>query len=148
MVTLKEYLANAITAINELDAFQLAGMADVQGPDSLESAGAKFLTSIRRSFAEQIEYFAESSEADNAEDLANEFRDSADECTEIADSAPSVYTYERFHEFTDLAAWQEDISDYVSGESDMEKLAGIALYVIAERLLSELVTYVEEFDAS
>lgn len=146
MVTMSEYYAPAIASITELNAYQLAGLADVHSPDSLESAGAAFLTSIRDSVAEQLEYFADNtSSADNVADLADEFRDSSDECTEIADSAPSIYTFERFKQFTDLCAWQEDISDYAHGESDMEKLAGYALYIIAERLIAALVTEIEDF---
>lgn len=143
---MSEYYAPAIASIAELNAYQLADLAAAQCPDSLESAGAEFLTSIRDSVAEQLEWFADNtSSADNVADLASEFRDSSDECTEIADGAPSIYTYTRFKQFTDLAAWQEDISDYSDGESDMEKLAGYALYVIAERLIAALVTEIEDF---
>lgn len=54
---------------------------------------------------------------------------------EIADGAPDVYTYTRWREFVDLGAWEEDPSELMGGEgSDLTGAAGVALYMIAERL--------------
>lgn len=69
---------------------------------------------------------------------------------EIADAAPDVYTHTRWQEFTDLAAWQEDISEYgeIDGDDLERSVAGVALYMIAERLawalLEELAEEAEE----
>jgi hypothetical protein len=40
--------------------------------------------------------------------------------------------------FVDLAAWQEDIEEF-GPITDMEQGAGVALYMIAERLLTAIV---------
>lgn len=143
---MSEYLAPAIASIKELNAYQLAGMADTHSPDTLESEGAEFLTIVRRAVADSLEEFAGTSSADNLADLVEEFRDS-DDVRQIADDAPSIWTFTKFKQFTDLAAWQEDVSEYSDGDTDMEKLAGIALYMIAERLIAALLTDVEEFDS-
>jgi hypothetical protein len=41
-------------------------------------------------------------------------------------------------EFTDLCAWQEDITDYTEPTGDFIKDAGVALMIIAERLVRAL----------
>ena len=62
----------------------------------------------------------------------------ADDIAEVADSAPSVYTAARWAQFADLAAWNEDIADY-GPLDDLTASAGVALYMIAERLAAALV---------
>ena len=136
-------ITEAIAGINGMAAYTLANMADTHCPHSLESEGASFLSSIRDAVAEQLDYL--SADAEDMEELIGTFRDNGSD-SEIADAGPSIYTFQRFKEFTDLCAWQEDISDYAGDETDMEKLAGIALYMIAERLVSALLDYVANFE--
>lgn len=138
----------AIATLSELNAYQLAGMADVTSPDSLESAGAHFLTHIRDDVAERLEWLASGDYADVTEpaEFVSIIRDLDDWAYEIADGAPSIYTHEKFQQFFDLCAYQEDISELAPDETDMEKMAGIALYMIAERLVSALLDTVEEFE--
>jgi hypothetical protein len=126
-----------------LNAYQLANMADVSSPDSLESAGAEFLAHVRNSVIESLEYAASEHPDYDVLDLTASIRDDSHE---IADGAPSTYTYTRFQQFVDLAAWQEDISELTDGSTDMEAMAGIALYIIAERLVNALLDALESDD--
>ena len=99
------------------------------------SPGAKFLRSVADDLAERIAYvFADLDPAGC--DLARELDE---EVREVADAAPSIYTFTRWQEFTDLAAWQEDATELGASADDLTGAAGVALYVIAERLALALV---------
>jgi hypothetical protein len=99
------------------------------------SPGALFLRSVADDLAERIAYvFADLDPAGC--DLARELEG---EVQEVADAAPSVYTFTRWQEFTDLAAWQEDATELGASADDLTGAAGVALYVIAERLALALV---------
>jgi hypothetical protein len=102
--------------------WQLARMAECSDPDANDSAGARFLDSVYDSTMEALAYGPVDQE----------------EVFEIADAAPDVYTCQRWQEFVDLAAWQEDTSELGRGD-DMTQEAGIALYLIAERLAWAIV---------
>ena len=104
------------------NAYTLAGLAGCGEPDSLESAGAEFLNGI-------AQHFAESEETDEID---------CDRWHEIADSAVPIYTYARWQTFTDLSAYFEDVTELGHDGSDLTEAAGIALYMIAERLCSAL----------
>ena len=108
------------------------------------SPGAKFLRSVADDTAERIAYhFADDDPrqydpADLADMLAEE----------VADGAPSIYTFTRWQEFTDLAAWQEDATELGASADDLTAAAGVALYMIAERLALALVdAWAEELAA-
>lgn len=122
-------IENIIDQISAMSVWQLARFAECQDPSNESTEGAVFLDSTRRSVIESLR---------DLEDISD-----WDENTthEIADSAPDVYTHRRWLEFVDLCAYREDLSDY-SGE--MTDLAGIALYLIAERLVNALIT--EEYE--
>lgn len=107
--------------MRKLSAYELAGMAECGNPDSTESAGAALLASVRDDVAEAIE---------NRRTLD-------DAAHEIADKAPDVYTAKRWAEFVDLAAYQED-PELGEWPENLTDAAGIALYQIAERLVSAL----------
>ncbi len=99
------------------------------------SPGALFLRSVADDLAERIAYvFADLDPAGC--DLTRELEE---ELHEVADAAPSVYTFTRWQEFTDLAAWQEDATELGASADDLTAAAGIALYAIAERLALALV---------
>jgi len=108
------------------------------------SPGALFLRSVADDTAERIAYhFADLDPAGC--DLARELEG---EVQEVADAAPSVYTFTRWQEFTDLAAWQEDATELGASADDLTGAAGVALYVIAERLALALVdAWAEELAA-
>lgn len=113
---------STIDEIRDTTPNQLARMADCDAPDSQLSPGAIFLSNVRDAFLERYD--------DGSYD--------DDTACEIADDAPSIYTYTLWKQFTDLAAWQEDISDLSDPSGDMNRNASIALYMIAERLVRAL----------
>lgn len=137
----------------DLSTWHLANLAGCGSPDRPDgigvsppadlstvdpSPGAKFLRSVADDTAERIAYhFAgdDPRQYDPA-DLADML---AEELAEVADGAPSVYTHTRWEQFTDLAAWNEDTAEYGVPEDDLTASAGVALYVIAERLALALV---------
>ena len=108
------------------------------------SPGALFLRSVADDLAERIAYvFADLDPAGC--DLTRELDE---EVQGVADAAPSVYTFTRWQEFTDLAAWQEDATELGASADDLTAAAGIALYAIAERLALALVeSWAEELAA-
>lgn len=103
--------------MSDYTVYQLARMADTASPDSPDSPGAKWLAYVELC----------------AEDVTDE-----DGITEAADQAVPVYTYEMWQTFVDLAAWQEDITEFGPVE-EMEKGAQVALYMIADSLIHALV---------
>lgn len=119
------------TTIREMTAYELSRLADCGTPDHSESSGALFLKSIRD---EVLEAFGET-ELDESID--------EDRVHQIADNAPDVYTHKRWQEFVDLQAYDEDVNDYLTGTENLTTIAGLALYVIAERLVTALVQELE-----
>lgn len=102
--------------------FQLAQDVEVAAPDSATSPGARWLTSV---YTDAVEAFTYARENDDDED---------DTRHEVADSAVPVYTAERWAVFTDLCAWQEDLTEFGDQTPDMTERAGLALYLIAHRV--------------
>ncbi len=102
--------------------WQLARLADCADPDTLTSAGAQFLQSVEGAYEDMRENEA-----------------TADDVHEYADGAVPIYTHEVWATFADLAAWNEDPSELIGDQGDMTKGATVALYMIAERLLSALL---------
>jgi hypothetical protein len=112
-----------IEYVRKLSAYDLARLADCASPDSQYSHGATFLLAVRNAFVEAWEngYSWEL----------------------VAREAPNVYTHQMWCEFVDLAAYQEDLTDYGFLE-DLETGARLALSQIAERLLYRLQEVAEE----
>lgn len=106
----------------ERTAYELACMAEVASPDGPDSPGAKWLRYVEQIAMEAIEYGA----------------DLGEDVHEYADSAVPVYTYERWQVFVDLAAYEEDDEGLCGPDDDMTQRAGVALYVIAARLIAAL----------
>ena len=120
-----------VTVGNEdYNAYMLAGMADVVSLDTLESPGAQFLLSV----------------ADTVEDYRSNDSLDEDSACEIADSSVPIYTYDIWQTFVDLAAYQEDPSELGYDASDMTKAAQVSLYMIAERLVNELIEAIADED--
>ncbi len=111
-----------------LNAYQLARLAECAEPDTDESPGAVWLLRVGRA----------------TEDVA-EYDDRDEGLHETADALVPVYTSERWAIFTDLAAWNEDVTEYGT-YTDMTEAAGVALYMIARRLLEALTATEEEED--
>lgn len=138
----------------DLTTWHLANLADCGSPDRPDgigcappadlstvqpSPGAQFLRRVADDIAGRIKYYFDDDD-DPREHEPWELVDLlADDISEVADSAPSVYTAARWAEFADLAAWQEDTTGYGATGDDLTGAAGIALYMIAERLAAALV---------
>lgn len=130
-----------LDAVREMNYIHLANnVADIAGPDSETSEGAKFLTLVRDAVLEALEWKVEHEDPD----LAHAARVLRDDSHELADAAVPVYTYPRWLTFVDLAAWQIDIEDY-GPSSDMTERAGVALYEVARILTDALCEYVETY---
>lgn len=115
-----------MTTTEETTVWQLARSAECGDPDGLDSPGAMFLTHV-------------AADVDELRERVADGEDVSDVIHELADALVPVYTYERWQVFTDLAAWEQDVTDYAPDSSDMTEAAGVALYIIAERLLQDLV---------
>lgn len=118
---------NSTTEIKDMTAYELARLADCLDPQNSTSPGGLFLTNVRDMTVEMI-----------SDDDITERR-----VWEISDSAPDIYNYARMQEFADLGAWCEDITEYTDASGDIIKDAGIALMLIAERLVRALLSSVE-----
>lgn len=125
------------TMPDPLNAYELARLADCASPDKPDSPGAKFLESVQDGAREAVADYLEDAPADmdgiDSNDLDEDGR-----LHEIADNAPDVYTYTRWLEFVDLAAWQEDPADLGGMPDDLTTAAGVCLYLIASRLVHAL----------
>jgi hypothetical protein len=113
------------TETEDRNPYQLAQLADVTSPDSPTSPGAVWLLRV-------------ASDAEDLWDWGKETEDLTDTISEYADQAVPVYTHERWKVFVDLAAYTEEVTEFGPVE-DMTAAAGVALYMIAERLLNALI---------
>lgn len=122
----KELIHSAMLAeLMQASAYQLADMAKVSRTGG--GAGDRFLLNVRDAWAAELV-------ADNGTPLARD--EAEDTWMQIADDAPSVYTTRKWEQFTDLRAWEEDLSDW--DIKSMDTMASVALYQIADRLLQAL----------
>lgn len=140
-------LPNEVTAPNHHDAhtnieqatiYTLANDADCASPDSTDSPGAGLLNTVRTMV---LESWAEAMPSDERGDVRELLDvDWSDTAHTIADGAPSVYTYELWTQFVDLAAWQEldeVIGDGlldISSDNPTFAIPDVCLYSIARRL--------------
>lgn len=114
-----------MTATQTHSPYELARLADCASPDNLASPGAQWLTLV-------------AGEADEISERTEAGEDRSDVVRELADSLVPIYTRDVWATFVDLAAYQEDVTEFGPIE-DMEQAAKVALYLIAERLLHVLV---------
>ena len=122
--------------------FHLATLADCYSPDSSDSPGAQFLARIARDVADRL---VDSDEAEGSRYVLTELTE-GDAAHEIADSAVPIYTHDMWATFADLGAYNEDPTGegLASPDDGLSKLAGIALYMIAERLVRALAEELTE----
>lgn len=120
------HVQDTIEEIRERSAFWLAGsdQADTFSPDSLESPGAEFLDSVKRSALETWDYNPKIDESDVDAIAADQ-----------TDACVPVYTHSMWSTFIDLGAYNEDVDNY----GDMGDMAAYALHLIAERLFIALI---------
>lgn len=121
---------------HEHSPFHLSGLADCYSPDSSDSPGAEFLASVARDVAEHVEpYRTDEDDLDVYRARVDDLQQDA--AHEIADSAVPIYTHDRWATFVDLGAYNEDVTEFVE-VSDLTDAAGVALYMIASRLVAAL----------
>lgn len=136
MTTLTKTLDQRIESMKELSLGELVVMAGCEYPDTRESLGALTLLSVRDDVADAV--------------ARGNWRDDPERCAhEIADGAIEVYTHQLWEQFVDLGAYNTDISDYGRDLSDMNELAGVAIYEICASLIRALdyrYTLTEEVD--
>lgn len=107
--------------IEELGVWSLAELADVASPDNTESPGGKWLSSIRHAAIEGHDRIGTGEEP---YDIAHE----------LADDGVPIYTHKKWSVFLDVCAYQEE-PEQGEWPSDLDKVASVALYQIAERLI-------------
>lgn len=125
-----------MTETDKLTAYRLAHMAGCGDPDSRESVGAQWLLSIATDVPEIRERITQ---GDDVGDLVDQY----------ADDAVPIYTHQMWITYVDLCAYNEDVTELVdydglanpdgAGRYGAGKLAAIALYLIAGRLLHALI---------
>jgi hypothetical protein len=108
-----------------------SGLADCLCPDADDSAGGKFLADVRDAVVEGIEAETFDPDSDDRDNYNGEI-------SQIADAAPDIYTHQKWSEFVDLGAYQEE-PEHGEWPDDLDKAASIALYQIAEHLVYGLL---------
>jgi hypothetical protein len=110
-------------------AYELSVMASTMDPDASASPGGRFLLDCWSSWNESR------SEYDDVERMI----------WECADCVVPISDYSCWLVFTDLGAWREDLSEHdlshSMGDGDLTGIARLAVFLIAERLMTAL-----EFD--
>lgn len=117
--------------IRDMSAFRIAeDYANCAVPDSSTSAGAVMLIEIRDNLLTAIN----ETPGITADDLR-------DQVGEILDGVVDYRTWQKWQQFVDLAAWQEEPEDTEAGwgTSEMDKIADAALYQIADRAVYALI---------
>jgi hypothetical protein len=128
-------LDGTLAEIKDASLDWLPSPAGCMSPDSHESAGAQFLTGVRDAVTEAWEAERFDRDSDHCD---------GDVVSEIADSAPPIYTHTRWQAFVDLGAYREEPEATDEWPADLTEAAGVALYQIAERLAYVLVQQLRE----
>ena len=117
----------ALKAVSDMPVYYLAHLAECAEPST--SDGISFLKSIATDFVYSME---------------SEYGYDEDTHSQIVNDAPDIYTHRMWVEFVDLCAYREDVSEY--GVTDSDAMARLSLCAIAERLVTALETFVEEYE--
>lgn len=140
ITTRDQAFAHEIAALRTAEVWELAEshMADCGSPDRTDSPGAVFLDGVRRDTLDLIERVGVDVDPDTIDDDG--------ELHTIADEAPDYRTPQRWAEFVDLQAYEEDVTDLgeVDGNDLTRSVAGVALFMIADRLARAIVNQVRD----
>ena len=115
--------------VKDWSAFRLSNEADISSAPPTESQGSKFLESVRDAFIERMEF--QRSDALGAWRISE---DAVDIIHEVVKGCVPVYRDLIWEAFVGLRAWSEDLSELGGPETDMNKNAMTALYMIGCRL--------------
>ncbi|AWY07636.1 OCR-like antirestriction protein [Streptomyces phage Yosif] len=135
-------MSEILDDIKARSSYRLSNDAGCGCPDNLESEGALFLDRVRDAVVESLEYLVGSDDLTLVE--AVEYARDHGTDGEIADSAVSVYTHEKWKQFVDLQAYNEDLDEIGGTPDDLDQGAGWALYLIASRLVGQLLQEIED----
>lgn len=129
-------LTEILTDIRGRSAYYLANIANVVGPDSLDSDGAALLKGARDALVEAVEYAGNDIDFDGLRD----------EMLDIMDGVPSVYTHTIWKTWVDLCLYNEDdeIEECWDGQGTLESVASWVAYRVCERLGHALLEEIEE----
>lgn len=119
--------------VRELTAFALAELAACSAPDTLDSPGANLLLWVRDEVLRLWEAFDGAPSARIYDELAL-----------VASKAPDQRSPQRWTEFVDLAAYNEE-PEYGYWPDDLTETAGTALEQVADRLAKRLYTHLSEW---
>lgn len=123
-----------LAEIKGYSAFWLSGsdLADCQFPDLSDSPGGLLLTHTRDAFLSWMQGNPEATRDDIL-----------DACGQIIDDMVSIYTHERWQQFVDLGAYNEESE---SGEwpDDLTEAAAVALYQILDRMVGAFAEMIDE----
>ena len=111
--------------------WELARMGECAQPDSEDSVGGKWLRTVEGMAANDI-----MEELDGIDPY-----DLLDVITNVADSTVPVWsTHQLWQIFVDLCAYETDLYGSATERTNMTDRASLALFLIANRLITELVT--------
>lgn len=136
---------SVIKDIEEMSAYYLANLAECGSPDDGSSPGACFLIEIRDGFLEAV------SDLEDDESIFDRLSYVTDhgQHWEMVQNAIDYRTHSMWGQFVDLQGYLEELESEPE-TTDMNELAGYALYQIGNRLFYALMSEVEnsgEFDS-
>src|SRR5436190_19201503 len=118
-------LREALEEVGNLNTEQLADLAESLMPE--EAEGEDFLNKVKEAVVRQYENFN------------GQIEDEAGFTFDIANSAPSDFVKQRWREFVDLGAYNEEPEVTDNWPRNLNEAAGVALYQVAERLVYALL---------
>ena len=117
----------------------LARMAECSSPDTDQSPGARWLTRVRDSLAEDLLFWKPEERVELIHD-----DESHDVVHEAVGAVVPIYTRELWEVFVDLGAWGEDPRELGFEGDDMDQGARYCLYIIGNRLACRLLEEMHE----
>lgn len=119
-----------LAAVEHIEALTVPALYNLAETSGAGLAADRFLTGIRDDIADRARY---------NDDLPDE-----GDLREVADLAVPIYTADVFATLVETRAYAEDVSDLKGGGEDLEQLAKIALYIVAERVATAIVAEARE----
>lgn len=120
----------------DMTAFRLANIGNVHLLDGPVSDAAKsWLVGIWEDLLEQFEYtISDEIQISNMDDTDHE----------TSDRLIPIYTHHIWEIFYGATLWDEDLDDYGTDGGGLEDLAKLAIYSAGRRLVSELLSEIEQ----
>jgi hypothetical protein len=126
-------------ALETIQAYSPYELANIAGSHADNDVAKEFFVHVRDAVLDRTDEIS----ADNWGPLMVEDYDGS--AHEIADRAPSIYTYRLWQQFVGVRGWEENLDEYgVDLLNDMGKAAAVSLYIIAGRLVSVLAAAIGE----